>query len=282
MNCSCCPRKCNKPRGEGFCRIPEGIFVSKFMIHKWEEPPISGKNGSGAVFFSGCNLRCGFCQNAKISGDVCGEPIPAKEFLSEVQKLLSLGADNINLVSPPPYVPHLLTVLPEIKKMTDKPIIYNSGGYDDIDSLRALCGLVDVYLPDFKYISAETAKKYSRAADYPNVAMTAIGEMLRQQPKIVIEDGLIKRGVIIRHLVLPGHRAESIEAVDYIARHFEGAMLSLMRQYTPEFNTLPYENLNRRVTSFEYESVLQRAQQLGIPGFSQLGGSASADFTPEF
>lgn len=282
MICSCCPRKCNVTRGEGFCAIGDGIFVSKFMIHKWEEPVISGKNGSGAVFFSGCNLRCCYCQNAKISITADGEPLSSERFIEEIKKLLSDGADNINLVSPTPYVPYLAELLPLVKKITDKPIIYNCGGYESPESLKKLEGLIDVYLPDFKYMNSETAKKYSNAADYPEIVKTAIDEMIRQQPEVIIKDGLITNGVIIRHLVLPGHRLESREIIEYIHKNYPTAWLSLMSQYTPDFNRSSFNELNRRITSFEYNSVLSLASEYDMPGFSQLFESANKKFTPDF
>lgn len=282
MICSCCPRKCNVTRGEGFCAIGDGIFVSKFMIHKWEEPVISGKNGSGAVFFSGCNLRCCYCQNAKISITADGEPLSSERFIEEIKKLLSDGADNINLVSPTPYVPYLTELLPLVKEITDKPIIYNCGGYESPESLKKLEGLIDVYLPDFKYMNSETAKKYSNAADYPEIVKTAIDEMIRQQPEVIIKDGLITNGVIIRHLVLPGHRLESREIIEYIHKNYPTAWLSLMSQYTPDFNRSSFNELNRRITSFEYNSVLSLASEYDMPGFSQLFESANKKFTPDF
>lgn len=282
MICSCCPRKCNVERGRGYCQIPDGLFVSKFMLHKWEEPVISGKNGSGAVFFSGCNLKCCYCQNGAISGAVSIPPVSEDELLNGVKSLLDQGADNVNLVSPTPYSYILPSLLEKIKKITDKPIIYNTGGYDDVEQIRRLDGLVDVYLPDFKYLSAELAQKYSSAPDYPEVASRAIKEMLAQNPRVIIKDGLIQKGVIIRHLVLPSHRDESVAVLEYIAKNLQGAHLSLMRQYTPDFNRSDYKNLDRRLTSFEYDFVLNRAVELGLDGFSQEKQSADKKYTPSF
>lgn len=284
MICSCCPRKCNKPRGDGFCRIPDGVFVSKFMLHKWEEPGICGKNGTAAVFFTGCNLRCCYCQNSAISGaENFGKPVSKRDFTEEIKKLLDAGAESIDLVSPTPYTPYLSEYLEQIRKITDKPIIYNSGGYDLPEQIEALGGFVDVFLPDFKYISSETAKKYSLAPDYPEVAKRAIEKMLCLKPRVEInDDGIITSGVVIRHLVLPGHRAESMEIADYVADNFPGAYMSIMSQYTPDFNNSPYKNLNRRVTSYEYDSVLSRAAERGIEGYSQLRSSSDKSFTPDF
>ena len=282
MICSCCPRKCNVERGRGYCQIPDGLFVSKLMLHKWEEPVISGKNGSGAVFFSGCNLKCCYCQNGAISGAVSIPPVSEDELVNGVKSLLDQGADNVNLVSPTPYSYLLPSLLEKIKKITDKPIIYNTGGYDDAEQIRRLDGLVDVYLPDFKYLSAELARKYSSAPDYPEVATRAIKEMLTQNPRVIIKDGLIQKGVIIRHLVLPSHRDESVAVLEYIAKNLQGAHLSLMRQYTPDFNRSDYKNLDRRLTSFEYDFVLNRAVELGLDGFSQEKQSADKKYTPSF
>ena len=284
MICSCCPRKCDKPRGEGFCRIPDGVFVSKFMLHKWEEPGIGGKNGTAAVFFSGCNLRCCYCQNAAISGaEKFGKPVSKGTFTEEIEKLLDAGAESIDLVSPTPYAPYLGEYLEEIRKITDKPIVYNSGGYDLPEQIEQIADYIDVFLPDFKYISPETAKKYSLAPDYPEVAKTAISKMLELKPRVVIgDDGLITSGVVIRHLVLPGHRDESRQIVDYVADNFHGAFMSIMSQYTPDFNNSPYKNLNRRITSYEYDSVLARAAERNIEGYSQLRSSSDKNYTPDF
>lgn len=253
------------------------------MLHKWEEPAVSGKNGTAAVFFSGCNLRCCYCQNSDISLGVKGTPVSAEVFVSEIMSLIDRGAQSVDLVSPTPYIPYLPEYLGRLKKLTDKPVVYNSGGYDLPESIETLSGLADVFLPDFKYLKAETAEKYSRAADYPEVATKAIEKMLALAPKVIIdENGIIKKGVIIRHLVLPGHRDESIAIVDYVADRFPGAMMSIMSQYTPDFNRSSYKNLNRRVTSFEYESVLDHAVKRNVRGFSQLRQSATKDYTPDF
>lgn len=284
MICSCCPRKCNKPRGEGFCRIPDGVFVSKFMLHKWEEPGICGKNGTAAVFFSGCNLRCCYCQNSAISGsENFFSPVTPEKFEDEIRSLLDAGAESVDLVSPTPYTPYLNEYLEKIRKITDKPIVYNSGGYDLPGQIEQVGSYIDVFLPDFKYFSPETAKKYSLAPDYPEVAKAAIKKMLELKPRVEInDDGLITSGVVIRHLVLPGHRDESRQIVDYVADNFRGAYMSIMSQYTPDFNRSPYKNLDRKVTSFEYESVLSHAADRGIDGYSQLRSSSDKRYTPDF
>lgn len=283
MICSCCPRKCNKPRGSGFCRIPEGVFVSKFMLHKWEEPVFTGATGTAAVFFSGCNLRCCYCQNADISRDVTGEKISRDEFVEKIVAMVKAGAKSVDLVSPTPFVPFLTDYLAELKKHVDVPVIYNSGGYDLPEYIDIIGRYIDVFLPDFKYINSETAKKYSAAPDYPEAAEKAIAEMLKLRPRVQTNgEGLMTKGVVIRHLVLPGHRDESMKIIDYAAEHFGGALMSIMSQYTPEFNRSPYKNLSRRVTAFEYESVLNYAAEKGIKGFSQLRSSADKKYTPDF
>ena len=242
-----------------------------------------GKNGTAAVFFSGCNLRCCYCQNSAISGSIEGKPVSVERFSEEIKKLLNEGAESVDLVSPTPYTPYLREYLQSIRKITDKPIVYNSGGYDLPTQINALGSLVDVYLPDFKYIEPETAEKYSLAPDYPDVAKAAISEMLRQKPRVTIgENGIIKSGVIIRHLVLPGHRAESEKIIDFVADNFPGAYMSIMSQYTPDFNRSKYANLSRRITSFEYDSVINRAAKRGIEGYSQLRSSSDKRFTPDF
>lgn len=283
MICSCCPRKCNKPRGNGYCGIPDGVFVSRFMLHKWEEPVISGKNGTAAVFFSGCNLRCCYCQNAEISLAVSGRGISVDEFVGKIKKLAEEGAQSVDLISPTPYAPYLPQYLAELKKNVNLPVVYNSGGYDLPEYIEKLRGLADVFLPDFKYLYSDTAEKYSKAPDYPAAATAAIKKMLELAPEVIIgENGIIKSGVILRHLVLPGHRAESMALVDYVAENFPGAMMSLMSQYTPDFNRSDYKNLNRKITSFEYESVVARAAERGITGFSQLRQAADKKYTPDF
>lgn len=283
MICSCCPRKCNKPRGEGFCRIPDGVFVSRFMLHKWEEPVLSGKNGTAAVFFSGCNLRCCYCQNSAISVSVTGEKVSKRGFVENILRLVDAGACSVDLVSPTPYTPYLAEYLDALKKETDVPIVYNSGGYDSPENIAQISDYTDVFMPDFKYIRSETALKYSHAPDYPEVAKAAVAQMLALRPHVRIdENGIMREGVLIRHLVLPGHRAESMEIIDYAAQHFQGSLMSVMSQYTPDFNRSEYKNLSRRVTSFEYQSVVDYAAQKGIRGFSQLRLSADKNYTPSF
>jgi len=249
------------------------------MPHYYEEPCISGKNGSGAIFFSGCNLRCCFCQNRPISHGLKGEYYTEERLAAEILSLQESGVHNINLVTPSHIVPWLAGVLRAVKPQLHIPVVYNSSGYEG--DITILDGLVDVYLPDFKYMDSALAARYSSAPDYPEVAKGAIKEMLRQVGEVVVEDELIKKGVIIRHLVLPGHRKDSIAIMEYIAQNFPEAYVSIMSQYTPEFNVGHIE-LDRKVTSFEYNSVVEVALRLGIKGFMQERTAADTVYTPQF
>ena len=283
--CYACPRECGVDRGEkrGYCGAGNEILIAKTMVHRFEEPPISGAHGSGAIFFGGCNLGCVYCQNAEISARAAGKPTSAAEFEKIVFDLEANGVHNIDLITAAHFVPCLAPILEKVKPKLSIPIVYNSGGYEKPETLRLLDGLVDVYLPDYKYRSAELAKKFSFAPDYPEVAEAALEEMTRQQPEFVTDDsGIAKRGVIVRHLVLPAHRDDSIAVMRLLADRFPSVKLSLMRQYTPEFNRSEYRELNRRVTSFEYNSVVDEAVRLGLDGFIQDASSATAAFTPDF
>lgn len=283
--CYACPRECGVDRDEkrGYCGAGNEILIAKTMVHRFEEPPISGTRGSGAIFFGGCNLGCVYCQNAEISARAAGKPTSAAEFEKIVFDLEANGVHNIDLITAAHFVPCLAPILEKVKPKLSIPIVYNSGGYEKPETLRLLDGLVDVYLPDYKYRSAELAKKFSFAPDYPEVAEAALEEMTRQQPEFVTDgSGIAKRGVIVRHLVLPAHRDDSIAVMRLLADRFPSVKLSLMRQYTPEFNRSEYRELNRRVTSFEYNSVVDEAVRLGLDGFIQDASSATAAFTPDF
>lgn len=283
--CYACPRECGVDRDEkrGYCGAGNEILIAKTMVHRFEEPPISGTRGSGAIFFGGCNLGCVYCQNAEISVRAAGKPTTAAELEKIIFDLEEKGVHNIDLITAAHFVPSLAHVLEKIKPKLSIPIVYNSGGYEKRETLRLLDGLIDVYLPDYKYRSGELAKKFSFAPDYPEVAEAALDEMTRQQPEFVTDDsGIAKRGVIVRHLVLPAHRDDSIAVMKLLAGRFPTVKLSLMRQYTPEFNRSKYRELNRRVTSFEYKSVVDEAVRLGLDGFTQDASSATAAFTPDF
>ena len=251
----------------------------------WEEPPVSGTRGSGTVFFSGCNLRCVFCQNKKISRSPSGRIYTEDELCDAFFRLESEGAHNINLVTPTHYTETLARVLEKAKPRLKIPVVWNSGGYESVKTLKALEGLVDVYLPDFKYFSSELSERYSFAPDYFEVASAAVTEMYRQTGNVSLDGGLIKKGVIVRHLLLPGHRRDSIRIVEELAKLLptDGVHLSLMRQFTPDFvDREKYPELARRVTSFEYDSVVKRASDLGFNGYTQTADSASAAYTPDF
>ena len=288
--CTLCPRECGSKRNnesKSFCGESRDVTVSRAMLHMWEEPSVSGERGSGAIFFCGCNLRCVFCQNKTISrGGGNRQKLTEAELESLIFKLRDAGAHNINLVTPTHFADTLARVLEKVKPRLDIPIVYNTSGYEKVKTLKMLDGLVDVYLPDFKYASSELAAKYSSAPDYPEVAAAALCEMYRQVGKITFDgDGIIKRGVIVRHLVLPSHRKDSIEVLDIIANTLpiSDIRLSLMSQYTPEFALdTEYKNLHRRVTSFEYSSVLEYAISLGFEGYFQERASANESFTPNF
>ena len=259
----------------------------------WEEPPVSGIRGSGTVFFAGCNLRCVFCQNKKISRGGAGRFYSEDDLIRAMYSLRDEGAHNINLVTPTHYTRALARVLERVKPSLGIPVVWNSGGYESVGSLRMLDGLVDVYLPDLKYFSPELSARYSAAPDYFEVAAKAIGEMYRQTGEAVFntetvdkrEVELIKRGVIVRHLVLPGCRKDSLRLVEELSHivPVDGVRLSLMRQFTPDFvDGERYPELKRRLTSFEYDSVVKRATALGFDGYTQGADAASAAFTPDF
>ena len=289
-SCTLCPRECKINRdtvGTSFCGESREVTVSRAMLHMWEEPSVSGTRGSGAIFFCGCNLRCVFCQNKTISrGGGNRRKLTEAELESLIFKLRDAGAHNINLVTPTHFADTVAKVLEKVKPRLDIPVVYNTSGYEKVETLRMLGGLVDVYLPDFKYASSELAQKYSSAPGYPEIAVAALVEMYRQVGKVSFDgDGLINSGIIVRHLVLPSHRKDSIKVLDIISDTvpISDIRLSLMSQYTPDFALdTEYKNLHRRVTSFEYSSVLEHAVSLGFEGYFQERASASENFTPNF
>ena len=287
-NCNLCPRRCgvNRTAGEkGYCHTSEKLMVARAALHFWEEPCISGKHGSGTVFFSGCPLGCIYCQNEAIKKAETGKVITQDRLCDIFLELEEKGAENINLVTPTHYVLHIVKALNMAKrKGLSLPVVYNSGGYELPETLQRLEGLVDIYLPDFKYYSPETARRYSNAPDYPEVAKAAISEMFRQQPVIAMnQKGMLQKGMVIRHLVLPGHREESKQAIQYLYETYGDAVyLSIMSQYTP-VNVTPYQNLNRKLTIEEYEEVVDYAISLGIENaFVQEGEAAEESFIPPF
>lgn len=273
----------------GFCGQGAQMRVARADLHMFEEPPISGSKGSGTVFFSGCSLRCVFCQNMAISRgkekDI-GREVSVSELCEIFFSLKEKGAHNINLVTPTHFADKIAEALSRVKSELSIPVVYNSSGYERVETLKMLEGLVDIYMPDFKYGSSECASLYSSAPDYVEVAAMAISEMFRQTGEPLFDaDGLLLRGTLVRHLVLPSHRKDSMLALERLAKILapDKILLSVMSQYTPEFALdCPYKNLHRRVTSFEYDSVVEYAEKLGFSGFTQSRASASSVYTPDF
>lgn len=282
--CNLCPRRCGVDRSveRGYCGEGESLRVAKAMLHFGEEPVITGKGGSGAVFFSGCNLRCVFCQNSPISSGKTGKEITTERLSEIFLELQEKGAENINLVTATHFIPQVASALRRSEGTLRIPVVYNCGGYESVETLRMLEGLVDIYLPDFKYFSSKLSQKYSGAPDYYEAAIKALEEMLRQTGEAVIENGIMKRGVIVRHLVLPNAYKDSIEIMKAISTLPIKPLVSVMRQYTPEFLTGSHSELSRRLTTFEYEKVISVCNELGLDGFSQDKSSATAEMTPLF
>lgn len=288
-NCLLCPRKCgiNRRTGQtGICGVSSEIKVARAALHYWEEPCISGKRGSGAVFFSGCSLHCVFCQNREISDGKEGKVI-SKERLSDIFiELADKGANNINLVTPGQYIPDIVWAVNDAKSRGMKlPIIYNTSGYENVTELKLLEGIVDVYLPDFKYMDSTLSARYSRAKDYPSVAKQALSEMVRQQPDVVIDDatGLIQKGVIVRQLLLPGHVNDAKAVLKYLYdTYHDHVYISMMSQFTP-IALEDYPEINRTVTKREYERLVNYALEIGITNaFIQEGDVAKDSFIPAF
>lgn len=287
--CRLCPRECNVNRltGEvGYCGASDKLMVSRAALHFWEEPCVSGENGSGTVFFSNCNLKCVFCQNHCISQENLGVEISIERLSEIFLELEENGANNINLVTPTHYVPQIIEALKLSKANGLKiPILYNSNGYDSLDTLKALDGYIDVYLPDLKYYNSKYSLKYSMAKDYFEKASIAIEEMYRQVGKPVFdENGIIKKGVIIRHLMLPGLLFDSKKILDYIHKTFgNNVYISLMNQYTPMFKASNYPEINRKLNEKHYDSIIDYALDLGIKNaFIQESESSSEEFVPDF
>ncbi|MBR3738104.1 MAG: radical SAM protein [Eubacterium sp.] len=284
MNCNDCPRKCNINRNEkiGFCQSPNEFRLARAALHFWEEPVISGKEGSGAVFFSGCNLKCVFCQNYEISSENKGKIVKPEKLLEIFEKLKEQGANNINLVNPSHYSKALIPVLE--KWNHSLPVVWNSSGYESVETLKMLSGLVDIYLPDFKYIRNEKALRYSKAQNYPEIAKAAIAEMRNQQKNDAFDGrGIMQSGVIIRHLVLPSNTNSSLEIIDYIADNFKNTYLSLMAQFTPCTNLSSFPEINRKITKREYDKVVDYALGKGIEKlFIQELSSSDENFIPAF
>ena len=282
VNCNLCPRECyvNREAGEtGYCRCPATAMVAKTMIHKWEEPALAGEGGSGAIFFGGCTLGCKYCQNYAISGGPMGTPVDSAALRQMMEYLIAQGAENIDLVTPTQYLP---TILPALEPKLPVPVVYNCGGYEKAETLRALEGKVDVYLPDLKYTDNWLARVLSGAGDYFETATAAIREMVRQTGPVVWEGDKVVKGVIIRHLILPGCVDNSLKVLDWIGDNFSSGevLVSLMRQYTPVGN-LPAP-LDRRITDEEYDSVLSWMYLNDLEGFTQEAEAAGTQYIPDF
>lgn len=283
-NCTLCPRCCggNRTESKGRCQMPSAPMLARAALHHWEEPPLSGTRGAGTVFFSGCSLGCVFCQNDSISRENFGAVVSTARLRDIFEELIAQGAHNIDLVNPT----HYAHVLPEVlKKPLPVPVVFNSGGYDRVETLKSLEGYIQIYLPDFKYPDTEGAERYANAKDYPDVAKAAITEMVRQTGAYLMGgDGLLKSGVIIRHLLLPGRLSQAKAVMDWISEAFppHTILFSLMSQYMPWGRAADYPELNRSLRKSEIRTAAQYMENLGLDGFTQEGTAATADYIPSF
>ena len=284
-NCTLCPRQCGVDRTagqRGFCGMPDSLVAARAAAHYWEEPVISGEYGSGAVFFSGCTLRCKFCQNYEISTEKLGWQLDSTRLREIFDRLIAEGCHNVNLVTPTQFLPD---ILPALEPKLPVPVVYNCGGYERVETLRALEGKVDVWLPDLKYSDPRLARVLSAAPDYVEVAKAAILEMYRQVGPIVMENGLLRRGVLIRHLILPGQVDNSVGVLEWIANTFPrgSVLISLMSQYVPMGPAAKVPPFDRRITREEYDTVLSWLYLFGLDdGFLQGPEAASLEYVPEF
>lgn len=286
-SCNVCPRNCkvNRNKGEvGFCKMGNKLKVARYCLHMWEEPIISSDKGSGTIFFSGCNLKCLYCQNYEISTNNLGRDISISEFKDICLKLQSKGALNINLVTPTHFIPLIKEGLTLAKKCgLSIPVVYNSSGYESVDALKMLDGLIDIYMPDFKYYD-NSYGKFSFCNDYSTVVKDAIKEMYRQTGKFEVVDGVMKKGVIVRHLVLPTFTYDSKKIIKYLFENYgNNIFISIMNQYTPCRHIKEYDFLNRKISNDEYDSVISYAIDLGVQNaFIQEGVTQSESFIPDF
>ena len=286
-SCMLCPRKCsiNRYNELGFCKANNKVKLAYYSLHMWEEPILSGNNGSGTIFFSNCNLRCMYCQNKKISLDGYGKEISNKKLGEIMLKLQDMGAHNINLVTPTHYVPQIASILHKIKnKKINIPIVYNTSSYENVGTLMCMRGLIDIYLADLKYFDDNLAKNYSKCDNYFETATMAIDEMYRQVGSPIFnKDGMMKKGLIVRVLILPGHVDDAKNIINYLYKTYSNDIfISIMNQYTP-VNKCIYNNLNRKLTKDEYDDVLNYAIKLGVENaFIQEGDTADESFIPDF
>ena len=281
-NCMLCPRSCqvNRTTGErGFCGGPDTALVAKTMLHKWEEPALAGEGGSGAIFFGGCTLGCSYCQNRAISTNPTGTPMDSAALRREMERLIAQGAENIDLVTPTHYLP---TIIPALTPKLPVPVVYNCGGYESVKILKQLSGLVDIYLPDFKYADDDLAQSLSGVSDYFSVATRAIEEMAQQTGPVQWQGEKVVKGTIIRHLILPGQVKNSLRVLDWIGETFQPGqvLVSLMRQYTPMPGmAAPYD---RKITDEEYDGVLSWMFLNDLQGFTQDAASGDKLYIPDF
>lgn len=287
--CSLCPRECgvNRENNEtGYCRVSADVIVSRASLHMWEEPCISGINGSGTIFFSGCSLQCVYCQNHVIASGNVGIAITVERLSDIFIELQEKGAHNINLVTPSHYVPHLIDAIPTARKYgLTIPIVYNCSSYEKVETLRKLEGLIDIFLPDLKYYSEEISKRYSNCNDYFSISLKAIEEMVRQVGEPIFkEDGIMKKGVIIRHLALPGYINDSKEIIKYIYETYgDKVFISIMNQFTPLENLIHYPEINQPLSENDYNELVDYAISIGVEyGFIQEGETAKESFIPDF
>ena len=283
-NCQICPNACgaDRTRRAGLCHARKEPRICRAALHMWEEPIISGSRGSGTIFFSGCSLSCVFCQNYEISHQEVGRIYSQEELIDTIKRLEDEGAHTINFVNPTHYAHVLCEALERYRPSV--PVVYNSGGYDKAETLRGLDGLIDVYLPDLKYLSPAVAQRYSGRADYPTVACDALDEMFRQVGKIQIRDGILQRGMIVRHLVLPGQSEEGVRVVDYLGKRYgDEIYISLMSQYTPHGDSHLYPEINRPIKAIEYKRVVAAARRAGLSYcFTQDMESSNTAYIPPF
>ena len=283
MLCNGCPRKCNIDREvtTGVCGVPFLPKIAKAYLHKWEEPCISGDRGSGTIFFSGCNLKCVYCQNYDISSEAKGKIVSVERLAQIFKELEEKGATNINLVSPSHYIDVIISAIDIYRPSI--PIVYNSNGYDSIESLDRLKGYIDIFLMDFKYIDESLSNMYSRAKDYPKIAKANLLKARQLQPKEVFDGDIMKKGVIIRHLVLPNHTDNSIKVLEWIKDNIDDPFISLMGQYVPMYKAKDYPKINRKIKPLEYKIVEKKLVDLGLTrGYIQDLSSAEEKYTPEF
>ena len=285
--CTLCPRECkvNRYEHKGFCGETAKVRIARAELHMWEEPCISGTKGSGTVFFSGCCLKCCFCQNYEISANGKGFELTELQLADTFLRLQTMGAHNINLVNPTHFVPQIIKALDLCKNTLKIPVVYNSGGYEKPQTLELLRGYVQIFLPDLKYFDTTISDKYSKAADYFENASASIRKMAELSGRPTFdENGIMQRGVIIRHMVLPTHRRDSEEVLKKLYELYgkDSFLLSLMSQYTPFYKSCEHKEINRRISTYEYEKVSQLAQELGFNGFMQERSSAKEEYTPDF